>query len=120
MTVAMLLPAFFLCTVFLFLNIIVFCTMTGGAADITDRKSTGYFEPAKDTAAGGTNDVTGTSAVVSGSNIVYTFTRKLDTGDAADKVIKAGATNIIVALGADFTPNYHGPSNRETGSVTFF
>lgn len=73
-----------------------------GKATVADMFSTGPTGPhPPDEQQGGKNDVT----VFGGSNkdgiTIIEFERKLDTGDAKDKVIKAGDNKIIWAISED-------------------
>ncbi|KAI9342445.1 heme peroxidase [Zopfochytrium polystomum] len=103
---------------------IYFCTDSGnGSFTVYDSWSTQTQPPTSDVSQGSSNDIFKVADVTNlqtRSLRVVTFTRKLDTGDPLDAVIKTGSTPVIFAFSDSLDLIWHGPVNRVAGYVNFF
>jgi len=80
-----------------------------GTAVVVDGYATGRFKPTLDTELGGTSDVTNISGSVSNGRTSISFTRKLDTSDKNDLLIKIGlAMNVIFSYRLQGNPETEG------------
>lgn len=71
-----------------------------GKAVIKDMYSTGPFGPHPvDTQQGGSEDILAVGGMEKDGVTIIEFSRKLNTGDAKDKVIKQGANKVLWAVG---------------------
>ena len=87
--------------------------------EVRDSWSTSFADPGRDEASGGTADVTLHAFSEHDGMTEVHISRRLDTGDAFDRVINEGEpTDIIFAWGTDDVVAYHGVANRGKSSMT--
>ena len=82
--------------------------------------ASGYGQPTADSANGGADSFIDSGAAVQDGVYEYWFRRKLDTGDAKDKIIRDEIIDLVYAWGASSTLAYHGPSQRAQATINFF
>ncbi|KAI9197109.1 uncharacterized protein BJ171DRAFT_239919 [Polychytrium aggregatum] len=90
---------------------------------VLDCYSSNFQQPNLDTDLGGVNNVMNLRTVVgatSGSRVVVSFSRLLNTGDQYDFVITQSTMPVIFAFTDTQTLGYHGPLNRGHALINFF
>src|SRR4051812_12346995 len=94
------------------MNIVEFGT--SGSYTLVDSYSSAEVAPLPDINVGGKNDLVNAAYSRSSSGLpILIYQRKLNTGDAKDKILALGSNNVSIAWG-DKTLADHGANRKET------
>lgn len=94
--------------------------VSGGIGQAFDYYSTTNAQPQRDTALGGTNDVTLVAASETSDTTVITFTRRLSASESTDKQISLNVpVAIVYAWGNSDAFEYHTPTQKGTVTIIF-